>query len=277
MQTIAAIAAAAATSSTVVAQPGLHFVDSGSDRGLLVAVDSAAQIPLDVPYLPTPEVVVTEMLRFADITKTDFVYDLGCGDGRVVISAAREFGAYGVGVDLDARRIREADRAAQRAGITDRVKFHRQDFFEPNLRSATVVTLFLLPDINLRLRPKLLSELRPGTRIISHMFGMGDWQADKTIRVNMPDGGTRTVFGWNVTGGREFKTQGRTAPSTERNLIEELGAAGNFKTFMMIIKSNRASFDRLTGPNPLTIFAPTDEAFAKLPPARLKALMSDPE
>ncbi len=267
--------AAAATSGSVVAQPAARFVHN-SDRSLLVAVDTDPRVPLDVPYLPTPEVVVTEMLRFADVTKTDVVYDLGCGDGRVVISATRDFGAYGVGVDLDPRRIREANRAAERAGMTNRVKFDRQDFFETNLRRATVVTMFLLPHVSLRLQPKLLSELRPGTRIISHMFGIGDWQADKILRVNMPDGGTRTIFGWTVTGTRPLKTQGRTAPSAEGNLIEQLGASGNFRTLVTGFKTNGDLFGKLTGPGPFTLFAPTDEAFAKLSPAMLKALTSDP-
>jgi len=136
----------------------------------------------DVYYVPTPEAVVMEMLQMAHVTPNDIVYDLGCGDGRIVITAAKVFGARGVGVDIDPVRIEESDENARKAGVTDRVKFIEQDLFKTDISEATVVSLYLYPELNLRLRPKLLRELKPGTRIVSHEFDMGDWKPD--------DGGT---------------------------------------------------------------------------------------
>jgi hypothetical protein len=132
--------------------------------------------PLDVPYVPTHESLVDEMLRMATVGKNDVLYDLGSGDGRIVITAARRFGTRGVGYDLDPERISEARENARRAGVTDRVRFEQQDIFTAPIADATVVTMYLLPDVNLRLRPRLLSELKPGTRIVSHNYDLGDWQ-----------------------------------------------------------------------------------------------------
>ena len=138
----------------------------------------------DVYYVPTPHKVVMAMLRMAQVTRNDMVYDLGCGDGRIVITAAKIFGARGVGVDIDPVRIKESNENARKAGVTNRVKFLEQDLFKTDLSEATVVSLYLYPELNLRLRPKLLSELRPGTRILSHEFDMDDWKPDNkgTIR-----------------------------------------------------------------------------------------------
>jgi ribosomal protein L11 methylase PrmA len=147
----------------------------------------------DVIYVPTPQEVVHAMLTAAKVTKNDVVYDLGCGDGRIVITAAKEFGARGVGIDIDPQRIKEANENAVKAGVTDKVKFLLQDLFETDIHEATVVSLYLLPSLNLKLRPKLLKELRPGTRIVSHAFDMGDWAPEQTIDV---DG--RTVYMWTV-------------------------------------------------------------------------------
>jgi len=133
------------------------------------------------------------MLRLANVGRDDVVYDLGCGDGRIVIAAARQFGARGVGVDIDPQRVREARENAQRAGVADRVRFLRQDLFETDIREATVVTLYLLDELNMRLRPKLLRELRPGTRIVSHNFDMGDWKPQKRLRVE-----GRRIYLWVV-------------------------------------------------------------------------------
>jgi SAM-dependent methyltransferase len=153
----------------------------------------AQEVRRDVPYVPTPEPVVAEMLKLAAVTKEDVVYDLGCGDGRIVITAAQKYGARGVGVDIDPQRIKESNENAQKAGVTDRVKFLQQDLFTVDLKDATVVTLYLLPEVNLRLRPRLLAELRPGTRVVSHAFDMGDWKPEKTVKV---DG--RTVYFWTI-------------------------------------------------------------------------------
>ena len=138
----------------------------------------------EVPYVPTPDAVVAEMLTLAGVKKEDVVYDLGCGDARLVITAAKKFGARGVRYDIDPQRIKESNENARQAGVTDRVKFIEQDLFEADIKEASVVTLYLLPDVNLRLRPKLLRELKPGTRVVSHSFDMGDWKPDKTINVD---------------------------------------------------------------------------------------------
>ena len=150
-------------------------------------VPAAAQFSYDVPYVPTPPVVVEEMLRLADVKSGDFVIDLGSGDGRVVIAAVKKFGARAVGVDLDPERIAESVHNAGLAGISDRVAFHRQDLFKFDISQATVVTMYLLPSVNIRLRPRLLKELKPGTRIVSHDFDMEDWQPDakSTVRKNV--------------------------------------------------------------------------------------------
>ncbi|HEV3471257.1 MAG TPA: class I SAM-dependent methyltransferase [Pyrinomonadaceae bacterium] len=147
----------------------------------------------DVPYVPTPQAVVDEMLKLAEVGKGDVVYDLGCGDGRIVITAAKRYGARGVGIDIDPERIKESEANAVQAGVTDRVKFMVQDLFEADFKEATVVTLYLLPSINLKLRPKLLADLKPGTRVVSHAFDMGDWKPDKTSEA---DG--RPVYLWVV-------------------------------------------------------------------------------
>ncbi|BAU11059.1 hypothetical protein LEP3755_15520 [Leptolyngbya sp. NIES-3755] len=148
----------------------------------------------DVPYVPTPEAVVNRMLQIAKVNSNDVVYDLGSGDGRIPIAAVRQFNAKrAVGVDINPVRVQEANQNAQQANVTDRVQFRQQDLFQTDLREATVVTLYLLPDVNLRLRPKLLSELRPGTRIVSHAFDMGDWKPE---RVENVDG--RTIYYWTV-------------------------------------------------------------------------------
>lgn len=154
------------------------------------------EVKRDVPYVPTPQNVVDEMLRLANVSKDDVVYDLGCGDGRLVITAVKNFGARrGFGVDIDPERISDSNANAKAAGVTDRVKFAVQDLFQTDLKEASVVTLYLLPEVNLRLRPKLLSELRPGTRVVSHSFDMGDWKPDKTITVQ--PGGQRLHL-WTI-------------------------------------------------------------------------------
>jgi SAM-dependent methyltransferase len=132
----------------------------------------------DVEFVPTPQEVVLEMLKMAKVTKNDVVYDLGCGDGRIVITAAKVFGARGVGVDIDPIRIKESNKNARKADVTDRVKFIEGDLFTTNLTEATVVTLYLTPELNIQVQPKLFRELKPGTRIVSHDFDMGGWKPD---------------------------------------------------------------------------------------------------
>src|SRR5580704_15566596 len=146
---------------------------------LAVAQASRPKHQVDVPYVPTTEEAVKAMLKLADVTKTDTVYDLGCGDGRIVIAAAKEYGAHGVGIDINPQRIQEAEGNAKKAGIEKLVRFEESDLFDADIHEATVVTLFLLEKVNLKLRPKLLKDLKPGTRIVSNTFGMGDWKPDK--------------------------------------------------------------------------------------------------
>jgi SAM-dependent methyltransferase len=132
-------------------------------------------VKLDAPYIQTPWQVVNEMLRLAALRPGDLLYDLGCGDGRIVIAAARDHGARGVGIDIDPLRIQEANAGARRAGVADRVRFSQQDLFQTDFRDASVVALYLYPELNARLKPKLQAELRPGSRVVSHQFSVGDW------------------------------------------------------------------------------------------------------
>jgi len=141
----------------------------------------------EVPYVPTPEEVIVEMLKMGDVGEHDVLYDLGCGDGRIVIRAVRELGCRGVGIDIDPVRIKECQENAANAGVSDRIEFFVMDLFEADISQATVVTLYLLSKVNLRLRPKLLRELAPGTRVISHDFGMGDWEPDKSTVISNDD------------------------------------------------------------------------------------------
>jgi ribosomal protein L11 methylase PrmA len=162
----------------------------------LVVPSSAQQAPLrspDVIFVPTPQEVVDAMLKLAKVTKNDVVYDLGSGDGRIPITAAKTYGARGVGIDIDPQRIKEATENLKNAGVGDRVKFLNQDLFTTDISEATVVTLYLLPSLNLKLMPKLNKELKPGTRIVSHAFDMGDAKPTETLNVN-----GRTVYFWTT-------------------------------------------------------------------------------
>ncbi len=139
----------------------------------------------DVWFEPTAQELVEAMLEMARVTKDDVVYDLGCGDGRIVITAAKKFGARGVGVDIDPVRIKESNENARKEGVTHLVKFFEQDLFETDVREATVVALYLFRELNVRLRPKLFRELRPGTRIVSNTYDMGEWRPDDMGRVHI--------------------------------------------------------------------------------------------
>lgn len=144
-------------------------------------------------YLPTPYPVVEAMLRLAKVSGADIVYDLGSGDGRIPIAAARTYGARGVGIELDGRMVERARCNAREAGVERLVEFRQQDLFGADLGEATVVTLFLFPGMNLKLKPRLLKELRPGTRIVSHRFGLGDWPPERTI-----EAGGHPLLLWTV-------------------------------------------------------------------------------
>jgi SAM-dependent methyltransferase len=151
----------------------------------------------EVPDVRTPLVVVDEMLSLAGVSADDVVYDLGSGDGRILIAAARDRGARGVGLEIDPALVAQSTERARRLGLADRLSFREQDLFEADLRPATVVTLYLSPELNRRLRPKLLGELRPGARIVSHNFDMGDWAPDRTLRVSSHEG-SHTLYLWVV-------------------------------------------------------------------------------
>lgn len=161
--------------------------------GVMAAQSAKPARTPDVPYVPTTEKAVEEMLKLAGVKKSDVVYDLGCGDGRIVIAAAKTFGARGVGIDINPERIKEARDNAKRAGVENLVRFEENDLFEANIKEASVVTLFLLPQINLKLRPKLISDLKPGTRVVSNTFDMGDWKAEK--ETNLGDAGDSEYSG----------------------------------------------------------------------------------
>jgi ribosomal protein L11 methylase PrmA len=153
---------------------------------------SASQSP-DVIFVPTPQDVVDDMLRIANVRKGDVLYDLGSGDGRIAITAARKYGIKATGIDIDPQRIREANENAAKAGVTHLVQFRQENLFTADFKDATVITLYLLPDLNVKLRPKLWNELKPGTRIVSHQFEMGAWKPEKKLESN-----GRSVYFWTV-------------------------------------------------------------------------------
>ena len=168
---------------------------------LFASLAAAQSIQPDVPYVPTTDPAVQAMLKLADVKKTDVVYDLGCGDGRIVVAAAKNYGARGVGVDINPERVQDAKKNAKKAGVENLVRIEQNDLFKADIHEATVVTLFLLPEVNMRLRPKLLQELQPGTRIVSNTFDMGDWKPDKQVSLDDDDsdsGLSHKFFLWIV-------------------------------------------------------------------------------
>jgi len=171
-----------------------------------LAVPAVAQFPAPpatnslAPYVPTPQDVVDRMLSLANVSASDVVYDLGCGDGRIVVTAAKKFGARGVGVDFDPDRIKESEANAKAAGVEQLVTFKLQDALTVDVSPATVVTLYLLSSSNAKLRPILTRQLRPGARIVSHAFSMGDWTPEKTDVFTDSGGTSRTLYRWITDG-----------------------------------------------------------------------------
>jgi len=218
---------------------------------LFIFLSSAAvqEESLEVPYVPTPYDVVEEMLRIADVGKDDVVYDLGCGDGRIIIMAAEKMGARGVGVDIDPQRIEESRENAIKAKVTDRVRFLHQDLFEANISKATVVILYLTSDVNLKVRPKLLRELKPGTRVVSNDFDMEEWEPDKTLDVTS-DYESYTIYYWivpaNVTGTWEWIMP--ASSGKERYILQldqQVNGIVTVGATKMLIKDAKLRGDRL--------------------------------
>ena len=184
--------------------PGRRRKTLASAAALVLAAASAlaAAATASVPYVPTPQNVVDRMLEIANVGPRDYLIDLGSGDGRIVVTAAKKHGARGFGVDLNPTRISEANENARQAGVTDKVSFYQRDLFETDLAQASVITMYLLPRVNLDLRPKLL-ELKPGTRIVSHDFSMGDWKPEAHEELDAKDkyggsGGRSDIYFWIV-------------------------------------------------------------------------------
>ncbi|MCC6947914.1 MAG: methyltransferase domain-containing protein [Bradyrhizobiaceae bacterium] len=200
---------------------------------VIAAAAAHAQQPrpaLDVHFVPTPEQVVDRMLQMAGVTDKDFVIDLGSGDGRIVITAAQKFGARGMGVDLDPERIKEANANRQKAGVAEKVEFRQQNLFETDLSKATVLTMYLLPRLNLQLRPTLL-DLKPGTRLASHAFDMGDWRADRHEKI---DG--RDAYFWVVPA----KVNG-TWQIEDGNSKFEIDVAQRYQTFEGVARAGNVT------------------------------------
>ncbi len=179
---------------TTLGALGVSGLAGASDyRAPLLAQAAKETRGPDVIFVPTPDEVVDKMLEMAAVTAKDVVYDLGCGDGRIVITAAQRYGARGVGIDIDPDRIQEANANATQARVADKVRFVQGDLFEADISAATVVTLYLLTELNLKLRPKLMKDLRPGTRVVSHAFAMGNWVPEQKVTV-----GGSTVYLWRI-------------------------------------------------------------------------------
>lgn len=155
--------------------------------------DSTADLEADVPFVESPQPVVDKMLELADVNDQDMVYDLGSGDGRIVITAAQNYGARGTGIEIKPDLVEKARKNAEEAGVSDRVTFRQGDLFEADISEASVVTLYLLPSVNTELRPKLFRELEPGTRVVSHDFDMDEWEPDTTWE---SDG--ETIYRWTI-------------------------------------------------------------------------------
>lgn len=215
----------------------------------------------DIRYVPTPQELVNVMLEMAKVGKDDIVYDLGSGDGRLVVTAAEKYGASGIGIDIDPERIGEARENAKRAGVEDKVRFLEQDLFKSDFRDATVVTLYLLDELNMRLRPQIFAQVKPGTRIVSHAFTMGDWEPDakETIKI---DSETYDAYywvvpanmsgRWKVTGNKstdvpytvrvEQKFQKITVRSGDRG--DEVLGQGKVNGAIFTLKLNRDASDK---------------------------------
>lgn len=167
-------------------------------RAVVLAQEKDWELSKIVPFVPTPQEVVDRMLELAEVKKGDLVYDLGSGDGRIVITAARRYGVRAVGFDIDPHLVRESRANIKKAGLEHLAEIHEQDILTVDLSPATVLTLYLLPSVNMRLRPAILRQLRPGSRVVSHAFDMGDWKPDRAERVKDSKGVSRTIYLWRI-------------------------------------------------------------------------------
>ena len=180
------------TAALIAAAPAAALEPQSPLYQLAQAQPRRNQAP-DVIFVPTPQEVVDEMLRLANVKKGDVLYDLGSGDGRIPVTAAKKFGVRAVGIDIDPERIQEANENAKKNGVTSLVKFRNEDLFQADFHEATVVTLYLLPDLNVKLMPRLMEQLKPGSRIVSHQFDMGTWRPDKRVELS-----GRTIYLWTI-------------------------------------------------------------------------------
>jgi SAM-dependent methyltransferase len=193
-----------------------HYAAFGAAAVALGAKPALAQTKagpkLDVIYVPTPQALVDRMLEMAEVKPTDFVMDLGCGDGRMIVTAARKYGTRGYGVDINPERIDEANANAREAGVSDKVKFEIANLFDISMAKADVLTMYLLTEINLKLRPKILAEMKPGSRVVSHAFNMGEWAADGQDLVE-----GKQIFLWHVPARVQgtWKVEGETDSSLD--------------------------------------------------------------
>ncbi|MFH5831705.1 SAM-dependent methyltransferase [Halalkalibaculum sp. DA384] len=215
----------------------------------LVSLPSQAQ-DLDVPYVPTPQPVVDKMLEVTDVGEGDYVIDLGSGDGRIVVTAARR-GAVGHGIDLDPQRIKEARANAEKNAVEDRVVFINGDIFEADISQASVITMYLLTSVNRKLRPELFEQLRPGTRVVSHSFDMGDWEPDSTLRVESSTGRNHTVYYWvmpaQVGGNWSWNVEGDSFDLSVEQQYQKIDVAlesngRELATDHAVVKGERVSF-----------------------------------
>jgi SAM-dependent methyltransferase len=207
---------------------------------------------LDVPYVPTPEEVVDKMLDITNVGPGDYVIDLGSGDGRIVIAAAKR-GAVGHGIDLNPVRVKEADENAVKAGVANRVVFMEGDLFEADISNATVITMYLLSTVNLKLRPELIEKLRPGTRVVSHSFSMGEWEADEHAVVN-----NRNVYFWvipaSVSGTWEWSINGESFTMNAQQEFQKLSlnvssGTGRFNIEDPVLSGDKISFTAVNSRN----------------------------
>lgn len=231
---------------------------------------SLAQELSKLPYVPTPQVVVDEMLKLANVTAKDFVVDLGSGDGRMIITAARNFKASGLGVDIDPKLIELSNKEAKATGVADRAKFIEQDMFKADIGKATVVTLYVLPDFMEKLRPKLLSELKPGTRIVAHDYYMSEWYPDRQFSLTVPEkvkaNGTDKAYLYlwivpSIVGG-DWRMEFDAGGSNRQLIVMEINQryqminasaenlAGPMKIENALIRGDEISFDLSIGPSP---------------------------